>query len=89
MTSTITVLERINYGIITLIPKGDDVDIIQKFRPICLLQVIFKIFTKSLTSRVEPLMHKHIFNCQNAFIKGRCITDGVMMLQEVLIESKF
>jgi hypothetical protein len=30
-------LARINYGIITLIPKGEDADTIQKFRPICLL----------------------------------------------------
>jgi hypothetical protein len=38
-------LKRINYGIITLIPKGPEADKIQKFRPICLLQVLFKIFT--------------------------------------------
>jgi hypothetical protein len=30
-------LARINYGIITLIPKGEDADTIQKFRPICQL----------------------------------------------------
>jgi hypothetical protein len=42
-------LERINYGIITLIPKCDGDEIIQKYRPICLLQVLFKIFTKAMT----------------------------------------
>jgi hypothetical protein len=81
-------LERINYGIITLIPKSDDAEIIQKYRPICLLQVLFKIFTKTMNIRVEPVMNKLIHPCQNAFIKGRFIADGVMLLQEVLRESK-
>jgi hypothetical protein len=27
---------RINYGVVSLIPKGKDADIIQKYRPICL-----------------------------------------------------
>jgi hypothetical protein len=73
-------LASINYGIITLIPKGDDTDIIQKYRPICLLQVLFKIFTKTLTVRVTPVMEKLLSQCQTAFIKGGYITDGVMLL---------
>jgi mannosylglycoprotein endo-beta-mannosidase len=53
-------LERINYGIITLIPKSDDAEVIQKYRLICLLQVLFKIFTKTMTIRVETVMNKLI-----------------------------
>jgi hypothetical protein len=82
-------IARINYGIITLIPKGNDDDRIQKFRPICLLQVLFNIFTKTLTVRAAPVMEKLLSQCQTTFIKGRYITDGVMLLQEVLRESKF
>jgi hypothetical protein len=81
-------LERINYGIITLIPKGEDADIIQKYMPICLLQVLFKIFTKAMTARADPVMGKLIHPCQNAFIRGIYITDGVMLLQEILRETK-
>ena len=79
---------RINYGIITLIPKGDDANVIQKFRPICLLQVLFKIFTKALTVRSELVMQKTIQKCQNAFIKGRFIHDGVSLLHEILRETR-
>jgi hypothetical protein len=82
-------LSRINYGVITLIPKGDDATVIQKFRPICLLQVLFKIVTKALTVRSEEFMPKVINSCQNAFMKGRFITDGVSFLQEILRETKF
>jgi hypothetical protein len=82
-------LASINYGIITLIPKGEEADRIQKYRPICILQVLFKIFIKTLTVRVTPVMEKLLSNHQTAFIKGRYITDGVMPLQEVLRESKY
>jgi hypothetical protein len=34
-------------------------------------------------------MDKVIHPCQTAFIKGRFITDGVALLQEVLRETKF
>src|SRR3954464_1489083 len=81
-------LRSINYGVITLLPKGDDADRIQKYRPICLLQVLFKIFTKTLTVRTEPVMGKLIDTCQTAFIKGRFIADGVTLLHEILKESK-
>jgi hypothetical protein len=81
-------LEKNQLWIITLIPKSDDAEIIQKYMPICLLQVLFKIFTKGMTVRVEPVMGKLIQLCQNAFIKGRYITNGVMLLQEILRESK-
>ena len=39
-------LDRLNYGVISLLPKGSDADRIQKYRPICLLNVTFKIITK-------------------------------------------
>jgi hypothetical protein len=82
-------LKRINYGIITLVTKGPDAEKIQKYRPICLLQVLFKIFTKALTIRAIPIMNKLIHPCQTAFIKGRYISDGVALLQEVPREAKF
>jgi hypothetical protein len=50
---------------------------------------LFKIFTKALTIRAIPIMNKVIHPCQTAFIKGRYITDGVALLQEVLREANF
>lgn len=81
-------MSRINYGIITLVPKGTDADTIQKYRPICLLQVLFKIFSKGMTLRLGPLMPKLIEPCQNAFIKGRNIMNGVLSLNEILREAR-
>ena len=38
-------ISRFNYGILTLLPKCADATSIQQYRPICLLNVVFKIFT--------------------------------------------
>jgi hypothetical protein len=45
-------IERLNHGVISLIPKVPDVDVIQKFRPICPLNVSYKILTKILAFRL-------------------------------------
>jgi hypothetical protein len=34
-------------------------------------------------------MNKLINECQDAFIRGRFIADGVMLLQEILKETKY
>jgi len=42
----------INYGIITLLPKVSEASKIQQFRPICLLNCLYKLVTKTLTLRL-------------------------------------
>ena len=81
-------MERLNYGLITLLPKVKEANRIQQYRPICLLNVVYKIFTKSLMLRLEPIMGKIINKCQTGFIKGRNILDGIMSLHEILHDTK-
>jgi hypothetical protein len=45
-------IHSLNFGIITLLPKLTDVIRIQQYRPICLLNVSFKFFTKVLNNRI-------------------------------------
>jgi hypothetical protein len=42
---------RLNFAMITLIPKEDDAKEMRKLRPISLLNCVFKIFTKVITNR--------------------------------------
>ena len=49
-------VSRMNYGMIVLIPKGKDLDKIQKYRPIYLLNVTFKILTKVLVNRLTNVI---------------------------------
>ena len=81
-------MERLNYGLITLLPKVKEANRIQQYRHICLLNVVYKIFTKFLTLRLEPIMGKIINKCQTGFIKGRNILDGIMSLHEILYDTK-
>ena len=81
-------ISRLNYGIITLLPKIKDASKIQQFRPICLLNCLYKLITKVLTIRIEPFAAKLIHNTQTAFMKGRNITSGIMCLHEIMHETK-
>jgi hypothetical protein len=77
-------VQRLNYGIITRLPKLCDADKMSQYRPICLLRCIYKFLTKDLTLRVEPFLLKIIGLQQNAFMKGRTIVDGIMSLHEII-----
>lgn len=79
---------RFNYGVISLLPKIKDTNKIQQYRPICLLNVVFKIFTKTLMFILERVMGKIINRCQCGFIKNRSIMDGVMALHEILHDTR-
>ena len=77
-------IARLNYGIITLIPKTNDAKQIQKFRPICLLNVSFKIITKILMNMLAKCVAPVISKTQTAFIKDRYIMEGVVILHEAM-----
>jgi hypothetical protein len=81
-------VERLNYEVITLIPKLKEACRIQQYRPICLLNVSFKIITKILMMRMESCMSRIINKCQSTFIKGRNIMDGVMILHKIVHDVK-
>ena len=71
---------------ITLLPKKEDATQIQQYRPICLLNVSFKIFTKVATNRVSEVASKVIRPSQTAFMPGRHILEGVVVLHETIHE---
>jgi hypothetical protein len=51
-------LKRMNYGVITLVPKVKEANTIWQFRPIYLLNVDIKIFPKLLIDRLTPMADK-------------------------------
>ena len=62
-----------NFGTIILLPKCVEAMKIQQYRPICLLNVSFKIFIKVATNRIMSVALKVISPTQTAFIPGRNI----------------
>ena len=81
-------IQRLNYGVITLVPKVVDANTIKNFRPIYLLNVDYKGITKVLTNRFTPVAPKLIGGNQTGFIKGRNILEGVLILHEVVHELR-
>jgi hypothetical protein len=69
-------LFSLNFGIITLLAKEKEAKQIQQFRPICLSNVNFKIFTKAMTNRIALVAQKIIQPSQTTFMRGRNIMDG-------------
>jgi hypothetical protein len=81
-------LRRLNYGVITLVPKVKEANSIKQYRPICVLNVDFKIFSRLLNERITPIADNIIGPSQTAFIKGRNILEGVVVLHEVIHELR-
>lgn len=74
----------LNFTMLTLIPKEPDASVMKKFRPISLLNCVFRIFTKVLTNRLAQIMNRLISSNQTAFIKGRYILESVVSAHELI-----
>jgi len=79
-------LHCLNFGTIILLPKKNDAKLIQPYRPICLLNVSFKIFTKVAPNRITTIAQKIIRPTQTAFIPGRNFMQGAVILHETIHE---
>jgi hypothetical protein len=79
-------LFRMNFGEVILLPKVNEAERIQQYRPICLLNVSFKIFTKVATIRLNMVVDHVVQPSQTAFMQGRNILDGVVVLHEAVHE---
>jgi hypothetical protein len=64
-------IKRLNYGVITLVPKVKEANNIKQYHPICLLNVDYTGATKMLCNRLSPLAKEVIGDNQTGFIKGK------------------
>ena len=74
------------FGVITLLPKTVEAKQMQQYRPICVLIVCFKIFTKVCTNRLNRIAQTVVSPSQSAFMLGRNIMEGVVILHETIHE---
>lgn len=79
-----SIVKSCNASFLSLIPKKKGARGLRDYRPISLIGSIYKIIAKVLANRLKRVMGKLVSNQQNAFIKGRQITDASLIANEVL-----
>lgn len=78
-----SLLKSLNHTYITLIPKTALPNDVHHFRPISLCNVVYKIISKLLVNRLKPFMDSLRTHFQNAFIRGRNITNNILIAHEI------
>jgi hypothetical protein len=81
-------LKEFNHTNIALIPKVDNPQSVNHYRPISLTNFNYKIISKILSFRLKLVLHKIISPTQSAFLKGRSIHDNTILAHEVFHTMK-
>jgi hypothetical protein len=71
-----------------LIPKVNSPFSLSDYRPISLLGCLYKLVAKVLAKRLAKVMDSIIASNQSAFIQGRHLVDGVVVVNEVVELAK-
>ncbi|TXG69366.1 hypothetical protein EZV62_004301 [Acer yangbiense] len=80
-----TLLSRFySSSFIVLIPKVDNPASFDKFRPISLCSMAYKIFSKIIVFRLTDLVEKLVSHEQGAFIPGSSIFENITLAQEMV-----
>ena len=78
-------------GIITLIPKENKSRLLlTNYRPICLLNTIYKLASAGIANRFKTVITKLINTDQSAFISGRYIGENTRLVYDLMqfVEEK-
>lgn len=77
-------LRDVNATALSLIPKISCPQSMKDYRPIACCNVIYKVITKVLANGLQPVLPCIINKAQAAFIKGRSISDNILLMQELV-----
>lgn len=64
------ILPSLNATFLALVPKGDEPNTLDKYRPIALWNAIYKLISKVLVNRLKPLLPLLISPEQTRYVEG-------------------
>ncbi|GKU98550.1 hypothetical protein SLEP1_g11542 [Rubroshorea leprosula] len=73
---------------IVMVPKVDNSQKIEGYRPISLIGAVYKILAKTLANQLKNVLARVVDEQKMAFISGRQLMDGVMIANEIVDEAK-
>eukprot|EP00253_Pinus_taeda_P028693 PITA_28693 len=79
-----TILKSLNSTFLALIPKVEEAKTLDKFRPIALCNVIYKIISKVIASRLKTILPGIISEEQSGYVEGRQILENILLAQEMI-----
>lgn len=74
----------LNHTIIALTPKIPTPETPNHFRPINLVNSLYKVISKLLVSTLTPILETNISPLQNALTPDQSIHDNILIVQEIL-----
>ncbi|XP_062076217.1 uncharacterized protein LOC133780570 [Humulus lupulus] len=77
-------LKELNSTVITLIPKSKCPANLSDYRPISCCNVIYKVTTKLICSRLRMILPDLISQNQSRFVQGRYIAYNIMLCQDLV-----
>ena len=76
-------------GVITLLPKEDSSLLyLKNWHPITLLNVDYKIASKAIAKRIEPMLPQIIHTDQTGFNKRRYIGENITLIDDLMEQTK-
>ncbi|XP_074313520.1 uncharacterized protein LOC141648697 [Silene latifolia] len=85
---TSKLLKEVNHTFIALIPKIDNPQTANHFRPISLCSTVYKIISKIIATRLRSVLHKIIHPFQGAFTPNHFIQDNILLAHEIFNSFK-
>jgi len=82
------ILPSLNATFIVLVPKGEEPNTPDKYRPIALCNVIYRLISNVLANRLKALLPLLISSEQTGYVEGRQILDGIILSNEVIHSLK-